>query len=136
MIPAIKQRMVMKQIADGLKRMSEEESPYLIQCSYGRDRTGVICALPEALCGASIKEITDDYMLSCKYLHDISMDPSSAQYQLYYTRMKEQLSQIGFPAEDFESSDPEAIARNYLSECGMSEEEIERLKAALEGNRD
>ena len=62
---------VMTNIAKGLNRMAEKEPPYLIHCSYGRDRTGVICALLEALCGASAEEITDDYMLSYKNLHEV-----------------------------------------------------------------
>ena len=126
---------VMKQIGIGLNRMSEKEGPYLIQCSYGRDRTGVICALLEALCEASAQEIIDDYMISYKNLHEIPMDSESTQYQLYYTRMMESLGQVGFPSEGFENADLEQIARTYLSECGMSETEIDRLKAVLEGKK-
>ncbi len=126
---------VMRQIGIGLNRMSEKESPYLIQCSYGRDRTGVICALLEALCGASAEEITEDYMLSYKNLHEVPMDPESLQYRLYKTRMLERLSKVGFPAEGLENADLEQTARNYLSECGMSEAEIDRLRAVLEGKR-
>jgi len=126
---------VMKQIGIGLNRMSEKESPYLIQCSYGRDRTGVICALLEALCEASAQEIIDDYMISYKNLHEVPMDSESLQYQLYYTRMLESLSQVGFPREGLENADLEQIARTYLSECGMSEAEMDRLRAVLEGKQ-
>ena len=125
---------VMTNIAKGLNRMAEKEPPYLIHCSYGRDRTGVICALLEALCGASAEEITDDYMLSYKNLHEVPMDPESLQYRLYQTRMLESLSKIGFPKDSLENADLEQTARNYLSECGMSEAEIDRLRAVLEGN--
>ena len=77
----------MKRIGEGLKKMTETEGPYMIQCSYGRDRTGVICALLEGLCGAAVKEIADDYMLSYKNLHEVPMEPEALQYRLYYTRV-------------------------------------------------
>jgi len=50
-------------------------------------------------------------------------------------RMKDRLSGIGFLPDGFESADPEQISRKYLSECGMREEEINRLKAVLEGKQ-
>lgn len=49
-----------------------EEGPFLIHCRYGRDRTGNVCAVLEALCGASMDEITDDYMLSYENIHHIA----------------------------------------------------------------
>ena len=49
-----------------------EKSPFLIHCRYGRDRTGNVCAVLEALCGATMDEITDDYMLSYENIHHIA----------------------------------------------------------------
>lgn len=43
---------------------SGKSVPILIHCNEGKDRTGFVCAVLEALCGASILEITEDYMKS------------------------------------------------------------------------
>ncbi|MCR5290682.1 MAG: tyrosine-protein phosphatase [Treponema sp.] len=37
---------------------------YLIHCQEGKDRTGIVCALLEALTGATMKEIKADFCLS------------------------------------------------------------------------
>ena len=118
----------MKTIGKGLTAMANADGPYLIHCNLGRDRTGVICAVLEALCGASYQEIVDDYMLSYDMLHKIDMDPSSLQYKLFKQRIDEQLEavlEIGM--DKLAESDLKAPARDYLSRCGMQDESIEKL---------
>ena len=73
----------MQTIGKGLTALAGSDGPYLIHCSLGRDRTGVISAILELICGASYTEVIDDYMLSYDYLHKIDMDPSSLQYKLF-----------------------------------------------------
>jgi hypothetical protein len=79
----------MKTIASGLADITDAEGPLLINCSLGRDRTGVICALLEALCGATYDEIVQDYMVSYDCLHSIDMNPDSLQYRLFKARIDE-----------------------------------------------
>lgn len=50
------------------KLLMNKEGPFLIHCSLGRDRTGFVCALLEALAETPYSEIVDDYMLSFKIL--------------------------------------------------------------------
>lgn len=119
-------------IGEGLAAMSEMEGPYLIQCSLGRDRTGVISAILEALCGASYEEIVGDYMKSYEDLHDINMDPVSLQYQLFKERLDSKLEEtLGFPPEALPDADLQAAAREYLQTCGMTQEAIDRLAERL-----
>ena len=47
--------------AEGIRFMLSHEGPYLIHCKEGKDRTGFLCALLEFLCGASEKEVEEDY---------------------------------------------------------------------------
>ncbi|MCR4898530.1 MAG: tyrosine-protein phosphatase, partial [Acholeplasmatales bacterium] len=49
-------------IAQGFKAFAKNEGPYLIHCVEGKDRTGFVCMVIEALCGATYQEIVDDYM--------------------------------------------------------------------------
>ncbi|MCF0222854.1 MAG: tyrosine-protein phosphatase [Fibrobacter sp.] len=45
----------------GLREIIETDGPYLIHCREGKDRAGFVAAVLEALMGASIKDIMDDY---------------------------------------------------------------------------
>ena len=42
--------------------MTGQEGPCYIHCTEGKDRTGFVCLLLEALCGANYGELRDDYM--------------------------------------------------------------------------
>ena len=118
----------MQTLGQGLAEMSEQEGPYLIQCSLGRDRTGVISAVIEALCGATYQEIIDDYMISYDTLHNIDMNPDSLQYKLFNQRIDEHLEAIlGIEIEKLPVSDLKTPAYNYLLRCGMNEQQIEKL---------
>ena len=100
----------------------------MIQCSLGRDRTGVVSAVIEALCGATYQEIIDDYMASYDMLHSIDMDPDSLQYKLFKQRIDEQLEAVlGIEIEKLPDSDLKEPAYNYLLKCGMTEQQIDRL---------
>ena len=118
----------MQTLGQGLAEMSEHEGPYMIQCSLGRDRTGVVSAVIEALCGATYQEIIDDYMASYDMLHSIDMDPDSLQYKLFKQRIDEQLEAVlGIEIEKLPDSDLKEPAYNYLLKCGMTEQQIDRL---------
>jgi protein-tyrosine phosphatase len=47
------------------QRLAQEEAyPFLVHCSAGKDRTGVVCALIHAVCGVSQEHILEDFMLT------------------------------------------------------------------------
>ena len=48
-------------LVKGLRFMIENEGPYLIHCREGKDRAGFVSAILEALMGASIEDIKNDY---------------------------------------------------------------------------
>ena len=48
----------------------ENKGLIIINCSMGKDRTGVIMMLIELLCGVTNKDIISDYMLSYNYVKD------------------------------------------------------------------
>jgi protein tyrosine/serine phosphatase len=53
-----------RKIIDIVTAITENEGPYLLHCAEGKDRTGFVFALLEALCGASYEEIEKDYMIT------------------------------------------------------------------------
>lgn len=51
-----------KTIFDRLTR--EDAYPFLVHCSAGKDRTGVVCALIQSTLGVSLDDIREDFMLT------------------------------------------------------------------------
>ena len=47
--------------AEGFRFIANNEGPYLFHCAEGKDRAGLMAAVLEALMGASLEEIQDDY---------------------------------------------------------------------------
>lgn len=122
----------MRFIGEGLVRLMQLEGPWLIHCSLGRDRTGVICAVLEALCGATYDEIVQDYMVSYDWLHGIDMNPESLQYRLFKLRIDELTAEIfGTEVEALPGIDLRQAASDYLMQCGMTEDQIDRLVRLL-----
>lgn len=63
-----------QKLVSGLKELAKRPTPYLVHCTEGKDRTGYVCAMLEALCGASYDEMVHDYLVSyCNYYH-LSLD--------------------------------------------------------------
>jgi protein-tyrosine phosphatase len=55
-------------IGAALNRIAELPGPVLVHCTYGRDRTGWLVALVQALCGVPMARIVSEYLKSNAYL--------------------------------------------------------------------
>ena len=64
-----------------LNAIALNEAPYYIHCRYSRDRTGLLCAILEALSGASFTEIREDYMLSYENIHHLEKGSPKWEFQ-------------------------------------------------------
>jgi len=53
--------------------MASADGPYLVHCLEGKDRTGFVCIVLEALMSATYQEIVDDYMLTYNNYYHIDM---------------------------------------------------------------
>ena len=53
-----------RKLHDALVFMAGREGPYLVHGKEGKIRTGFVCAVLEALCGATMEEIDEDFMVS------------------------------------------------------------------------
>ena len=50
------------------ERLAQDDAlPFLVHCSAGKDRTGVVCALIQSVLGVSKTDIRDDFMLTAKH---------------------------------------------------------------------
>lgn len=127
---------------DVFEYIADNDGPYLVFCSLGKDRTGFVCTMLEALMGASYEEMFRDYAESYIDLYD--MKEGTEEYdQLYWMfdpilagihdrRIMEYVDYIDISLIDVSGYDYQKDAENFLiDELGMSLEKVEKLKTKL-----
>ena len=117
----------------GLKAMACSSGPYLIHCTEGKDRTGFVCMLLEALAGCSFDEILEDYMLTYENYYGVSKDNDPEKYGLIarYNIICMLCFLTGEEEESLLKADLSACAERYLKDGGMSDEDISLLKSMI-----
>ena len=121
-------------LSTGLTSMAKNEGPYLIHCVEGKDRTGFVCMVLEALCGASYQEIVDDYMLTYKNYYAITEENNSDIYKIIKERnIDNMLRYMCNLDKDASLSDVNYSekAEEYLKSIGMNDYYISKLKTNL-----
>lgn len=121
-----------EKIVKGFSAMTESEGAYLIHCTEGKDRTGFVCMLLEALCGATYQEIKDDYMLTFYNYYGIDKESDPVRYDLIAEQLLEPMlrSVIGDDTAP-DTADLAACAERYLTAAGMSSSKIAALRECL-----
>ena len=121
-------------LRDAFMLMAENDGPYLIHCTEGKDRAGFMSALTLALMGADMDEIVADYMLSfVNYYHVV---PGSAQYTAIAQGNIYQTLRIiaGLDAQaELEGVDMQAAAEDYIKALGLGPEYIAAVYERLAG---
>ena len=122
-------------LADGLTVMAGKEGPYLVHCTEGKDRTGFVMMVLEALCGAGYEEIRDDYMLTYQNYYKITKETEPEKYDIILSRNLDAMIRavVGDESVDIYTADLSGYARDYLVASGMSPEDVEALRDALTG---
>jgi len=119
-------------LKEGLEFLLANEGPFLIHCNEGKDRAGFAAALLEALVGATVQEIKEDYMLS--YVNYYAIEYGSELYEkIAESNILATLGDLaGLPqGASLEEVDLRGAAEGYLASIGLSAEQIELLKAKL-----
>ena len=124
-----------EKVAKGLSEMAKREGPYLIHCTEGKDRTGFVCMLIEALCGAGYKDIEKDYMLTYSNYYGITRKTDSEKYETIVENVLKPMIQslTGDETIDIETTDLTAFAEDFLLSGGMTAEEIAMLRKNISG---
>ena len=122
-------------IREGLVAMSAQEGPYLVHCTEGKDRTGFMCMLLEALCGASYAEIVDDYMVTYDNYYQITEQSDKSKYDTILNRNLVAMIRyiVDDDSVDIETADLSVYARRFLLSVGMTDAEIDALLVRLVG---
>ena len=130
-----KERKFEEKLVRGLTAMAKNEGPYLVHCLEGKDRTGYVIMVLEALTGASYEEMVDDYMASHDNYYGVNPDDEPERYKVIKKEGIDSMLHylIGDEGVDLASvSDYEGYAKDYLKSIGVNEEEIQRLVERLE----
>lgn len=118
-----------KGFAEGLRFFIKNPGVYLIHCTEGKDRTGFVAAVLEALTGASYSEIAEDYMKTYENYYKVEKGTDKYNYILSGNIVK--TLKEAFSLTDLESADLEAAAVSYIKSLGLTDEEINTLKENL-----
>jgi len=121
-------------LADGLRFLIKNEGPYLVHCTEGKDRAGFVSALLECLMGATIAEISEDYMTT--YVNYYGLEKGDDQYNaVLNSNIIKTLSAVFDKDVTEEGVDLSAEAREYLVDAlGLNPEEIQILCEKLAAN--
>jgi hypothetical protein len=121
-----------EKIRRALDFMLDHEGPYLIHCYAGVDRTGFLCAVLEALMGASLKEIVKDYRRSFDKGGTsavFSGDPSAAGAEI----LKQLAAAVNMGTPLTDETSRTAAARYLEEDVGLGKEKVAELKWKLAG---
>ena len=123
--------------ADGMKAILEGKGPYLIHCTEGKDRTGFMCMLLEALCGASYQEIVDDYMITYDNYYGITRESAPEKYDIIVSDVLDPMIRtMTGKRVNIRNASLSRYAVRYLKSGGMKAADIQKLKEKLTGGRD
>ncbi len=120
-------------IVQGLREMSAQEGPYLVHCTEGKDRTGFMCMLIEALAGASYRELVDDYMITYDNYYQITEQTDKPRYDTILNRNLIMMIRyiVNDDTVDITTADLSVYARRFLLSLGMTDEEVDALLARI-----
>lgn len=132
-------------IGEALKFMIAHEPPYLIHCNEGKDRCGFVSMLLEALAGANVSELRADYMVTMKNFY--KTETGSKEYnlrqkiaidrQIWLFCNEEALDDYKtinwnkITLDGIGSTELQAAAKKYIKECGISDEDCNKLTTIL-----
>lgn len=116
--------------AQGLRFVIQNEGPYLVHCTEGKDRAGFVSAVLECLMGAAADEVVADYMTT--YANYYGVQVGSERYErIAQSNICKTLAAV-FGVEDIYAADLALEAQEYLAQTlGLSEAEIVQVKACL-----
>lgn len=116
-------------LKDGLLFMVANEGSYYIHCNEGKDRAGMVVALLEALMGATVQEISDDYMVT--YMNYFNVAKGDAKYPIIAKIITDLFIQMngGAPVND---ANIQGVAENYIIQTvGLTADQVQTLKVRL-----
>lgn len=115
------------QVREIMKVFTDETNyPIAMHCSLGRDRTGTIAFLLNALLGVGRMDLRTDYFLSCFSKAGTALDSAT------YVQLENNFNSMYYGLEDGYKGDTYAEkVENYLLSAGVTEAEIQEIKRIM-----
>lgn len=113
----------------------ENDGPYYIHCLEGKDRTGYVCMVIEALLGATYDELIEDYFIT--YHNYYGIEKGSNKYDVIKNMHIDEMIRFVF---DFDKStvllgaNYKSKANSYLLAIGLSQQQIDDIQTKLSRN--
>ena len=118
-------------LARAVKFIADNEPPFLIHCNLGKDRTGLVCAVIEAVTGASSEEIAEDFMKS--FYNYFSVMPGSKEYEFIVSHEIRSFLASMLGVKNIDDVNLYAAAEKYLLKIGVASKDIEKVREKLGG---
>lgn len=120
-------------MAAAFRAMITAEQPILIHCQQGKDQTGLMAAMLEAICGASYTEIIDDYMISYENFYNIDHGSDQWEHLAEGNIVPSLRKMTGAKSdEELEHIDLKTTVRSYMmGSLGLMETELDAIYDAL-----
>lgn len=120
-----------RRLARGITLMARGQPPFLIHCDAGKDRAGFVCAILECLMGASLEEVTADYLLS--FYNYFGVEPHTEEYEFIANNEIRSSLAAAFEVRDISKADLAASAERYLLNIGVPAGDVAALRRKLGG---
>lgn len=122
-------------LKDGLEYMLDNEGPYMIHCTEGKDRAGFVVMVLECLMGGKLDEVVDDHMVSYENYFFVEKDSDRWNRLAEGTVYADLLKMTGAKdAKALARVDLVKAAESYLTgTVGLSGEQVAALKGVLAG---
>ncbi len=122
--------------ASQMKTMFEailnNDGPYYIHCLEGKDRTGYVCMVIEALLGATYEELIDDYFIT--YHNYYGIEKGSNKYEVIKSLHIDEMIRyvFGFDEEtNLLTANYKTPVNSYLLSIGLTQEQIDAIQVKL-----
>ena len=119
-----------------LLTMLNSDGPYYIHCLEGKDRTGYVCMIIEAMCGATYEELVNDYFVTYSNYYDIDKEKDTTKYEMIKSIHIDEMIRYAF---DYKKETNLLLANykstvdNYLLGIGLERNQIDSLVEKLVG---
>ena len=94
-----------------------ENYPMYMHCAYGKDRTGTVCAILEALLGFSKEDVIKEYQLSGLEFSGTEKISLQSEFSSFIDKFE------ALPGKSYREK-----AESYLLSCGVTEAEIASVR--------
>ena len=111
-----------------IEAIANNEGPYLVHCVEGKDRTGFVSMVLEALAGASYDEILNDYMLTYKNYYNITQETEPTKYNTIKEKNIDLMLKYITNSNDLKNINYGQIITTYLKSIGLTDDIINKAK--------